>query len=163
MATSGSYNFSMTAAEVIQAAYEDLGVTAPGVSVSTAQSNMALKRLNMLVKQLQGDVDMARGLKVWTRQRITLFLAKGQQTYLIGPGSSDARATTQAGYTTLSAAEAAGRVRLLYVRATTGAAANAAAGTAAAAQVPPAPPAALPAAPPASSSISTCAFLLPAT
>ena len=112
MATSGSYNFSLTAAQLIQAAYEDLGVTPPGISVTTEQSAMALQRLNILVKQLQGDVDMARGLKLWTRQRITLFLAKGQQTYLVGPASTDARATTAAGFTTLSAAEAAGQTTL---------------------------------------------------
>jgi len=84
MATSGSYNFSMTAAEVIQAAYEDLGVVQPGVTVSSAMSTMALKRLNILAKQLSGGIDGARGIKVWTRQRVTMALAKGQQTYLVG-------------------------------------------------------------------------------
>lgn len=112
MATSGSYNFSMTAADIIQAAYEDLGAIPVGGTVSSSQSAMALKRLNILVKQLQGDVDMARGVKVWTRQRITLFLAKGQQTYLVGPAATDALATTQAGFTTLSANEAAGQTTL---------------------------------------------------
>jgi hypothetical protein len=112
MSTSGSYNFSMTAAEVIQSAYEDLGVLQPGVSPSSAQSAMALKRLNILAKQLSGGVDGARGIKVWTRQRVTLALAKGQQSYLIGPASTDARASTQMGRTTLSAAEAAGQTTL---------------------------------------------------
>ena len=72
----------MAASDVIRAAYEDLGVISPGGTVTAADSTMALQRFNILVKQLQGDVDMARGLKIWTRQRINLFLAKGQQTYL---------------------------------------------------------------------------------
>lgn len=112
MATSGSWNFSLTAADIIKAAYEDLGVIEPGGTVSSADSTMALTRLNMLVKQWQGSSDLAPGLKVWTRERITLFLAKGQQTYTIGPASTDSRATTQYGRTTLSGAEAANQTTL---------------------------------------------------
>ena len=63
----------------------------------------------MIAKEFQGTSDLAPGMKVHTRQRITLFLAKGQQTYLVGPASTDARATTQYGRTTISAAEAAGQ------------------------------------------------------
>ena len=108
MAVSGSYDFSLTAAQIIAAAYEDLGVIVPGGTVVAADSTMALQRLNILVKQLQGNVDMARGLKVWTRQRIHLFLAIGQQTYLVGPASTNARATTAPGRTTIRTAQAAG-------------------------------------------------------
>lgn len=51
MATSSSWNYSMAAADIIKAAYEDLGVLQPGQTVSNADSTMALTRLNMLVKQ----------------------------------------------------------------------------------------------------------------
>ena len=102
----------MTAAQVIAAAYEDLGILAPGVSPTTAQSTRALSRLNMLVKQWQGNSDLAPGLKVWTRQRVTLFLAVGQQSYLVGPAATDARASTQVGRTTISADEAAAQTVL---------------------------------------------------
>src|SRR5258706_5386548 len=112
MTTSLSWNFSMTAAQVIAAAYEDLGILAPGVSPTTAQSTRALSRLNMLVKQWQGNSDLAPGLKVWTRQRVTLFLAVGQQSYLVGPAATDARASTQVGRTTISADEAAAQTVL---------------------------------------------------
>ena len=54
MSTSGSWNFSCTASNVIQTAYEDLKVIEPGGTVSSADSVMALDRLNKLVKQLQG-------------------------------------------------------------------------------------------------------------
>lgn len=112
MATSGSYDYSRTAAQIISAAYEDLGVIEPGGTVSSADSTMALARLNMLVKQWQGDADLAPGMKIHTRQRITLFLAKGQQKYTIGPAATDSRAATSFGRTTIRAAEAAGQTVL---------------------------------------------------
>ena len=112
MATSGSWDYSLTAAQIIAAAYEDLGVYLPGGTVSSVDSVMALSRLNMLAKQYQGTSDGAPGIKIHTRQRIALFFAKGQQTYSIGPASTDAMATTQFGRTTLSAAEAAGQTVL---------------------------------------------------
>lgn len=108
MATSNSFDFSQTALQVIQAAYEDLGVVAPGVAVATALATMGLSRLNMIAKQWQGNSDMAPGLKVHTRQRINLFLAKGQQTYLVGPAATDARSTTLYGRTTVATAYVSG-------------------------------------------------------
>ena len=112
MATSGSWDYSLTAANIIQAAYEDLGVIEPGGTVASADETLALRRLNMLVKQWQGNSDLAPGLKIHTRQRVSMFLAKGQQEYLVGPASTDARAATQYGRTTLSASEAAGQTTL---------------------------------------------------
>jgi len=107
MTSSSSWDFSMTAAQVIQSAFEDLGVVVAGGTVQTADSTMALQRLNMIVKQLQGDSDFSPGIKIWTRQRITLFLAIGQQTYTVGPAATDSRASTLVGRTTISADEAA--------------------------------------------------------
>ncbi len=109
MATSGSYDFSVTAANIIQAALEDLGKLQPGESVTTSDSTLCLQRLNFIAKMIQGNADMSQGFKVWTRQRIALFLAKGQQTYTIGPAATDSRATTQFGITTISALEAIGQ------------------------------------------------------
>lgn len=108
MATSGSYDYSVTAAQIITAAAENLNIIQAGGTVATADSNTMLQRLNFIAKQWQGAADMAQGLKVHTRQRITLFLAKGQQRYTIGPASTDARATTQYGRTTVSSAYASG-------------------------------------------------------
>lgn len=112
MATSGSWNYSRTAAQIIAAAWEDLGILAPGGTIVAAHETMALSRLNMLVKQWQGNSDLAPGLKIHTRQRVTLFLAEGQQTYLVGPASGDARATTAHGRTTIDVAEAAAQTTL---------------------------------------------------
>lgn len=112
MASSGSWDYSVTAANIIQAALEDIGAIDAGGTVSSADSTLCLRRLNFIAKQFQGNSDKLPGLKVWTRQRITLALAKGQQTYTIGPASTDSRASTQMGRTTLSAVEAAGQTTL---------------------------------------------------
>lgn len=112
MATSGSWDYGLTAAQVIAAALENIGVIAPGGTVASADSALALIRLNLIAKQYQGRSDGAPGMKIHTRQRVTLMLAKGQQTYSIGPASTDARASTALGRTTLSAAEAASQTTL---------------------------------------------------
>lgn len=112
MATSGSYDYSLTAAQLINVAMEDLGVLAAGETLSSEDQSLALVRLNLIVKQWQGDADMAPGLKLWSRQRVVLFLAKGQHIYTVGPNSSDSRCTTQYGRTTLSADEAASQTTI---------------------------------------------------
>lgn len=112
MATSGTFNFSVTAAQIIADAYEDLGVVSPGGTVPAALSTKALRKLNLIAKQWQGTADMSSGIKIWSRKRVTLFMAKGQHQYLIGPATTDARATTQYGRTTISATEAIGQTIL---------------------------------------------------
>lgn len=112
MATSGSFDYSVTASDIITAALEDINVLVAGETVDSDDSALALRTLNMMVKQWSGNADQAQGLKVHTRQRVTVFLAKNQRQYLIGPASSDARATTSYGRTTLSADEALGQTVL---------------------------------------------------
>lgn len=112
MATSGSWNLSATAGDIITTSLEDLGILSDGQAysdLSTLAKATMLRRLNYLVKQWQGKADFAPGLKVSTRQRITLFLAKNQIQYTIGPAATDSRATTQYGRTTISALEAIGQ------------------------------------------------------
>ena len=109
MTTSASWDFGRTAAQVIASAYEDLQVVVPGGTVGTADSTMALTRLNMIVKQYQGRSDGAPGMKIHTRQRLTLFPEVGKQSYLVGPAATDARCGADVGRTTISANEAAGQ------------------------------------------------------
>jgi hypothetical protein len=108
MATSGSYDYGATAADIIQAALEDIGVFEAGETVDSNDSTVALRTLNFIVKQWQGTADRAPGLKVFSRARLTLFLAEGQQRYLIGPATTDARCTAQYGRTTLGSAYVSG-------------------------------------------------------
>ena len=112
MATSGSWDYSATAANVIDMALENLGVLAPGATVVTAHQTMLLRKLNTITKQYQGTIYGGAGMPVLTRQRVTLILAKGQHTYQIGPATADARSSTQVGRTTIDAAEAIGQTVL---------------------------------------------------
>jgi hypothetical protein len=107
VATSGSWDYGLTAANIIDMAVENLAVLAAGGTIASADQTLALRRLNVIAKQYQGSADGSPGIKVHTRQRINLFLGKGQQTYLIGPASTDARSAVTYGRTTLSADEAA--------------------------------------------------------
>lgn len=93
-------------------AVENLGVLASGGTIVSADQTLALRRLNVIAKMYQGTSDGSPGIKVHTRQRITLMLAKGQQTYQIGPASGDARASTALYRTTIDAAEAIGQTVL---------------------------------------------------
>jgi hypothetical protein len=108
MTTSSSYNYSATAAQIIYAAAENLGIVSGGSTINSNDQTSLLQRLNFIAKQWQGTADMAAGLHVHTRQRVTLFLSKTKNQYLIGPASTDDYATTQYGRTTLSAAAAVG-------------------------------------------------------
>jgi hypothetical protein len=112
MTTSASWDFSLTAAQIIQAAYEDIGMLAPGVAPSSADSALALSRLNMLVKQHQGRTDGTAGIPIYTRQRVVVPLVYLQQNYLIGPNTTDSNSSTQMGRTTISADEAAAQTVL---------------------------------------------------
>lgn len=109
MATSGSYDYSRTAAQLINGAAKNLGVLGAGETIDSSIEADMLVKLNLMLKQYQGTSDGSPGVKIHTRQRVFLFPAKGQQTYLIGPASTDSRATTQYGRTTISALEALGQ------------------------------------------------------
>jgi len=109
MATSGSWDYGLTAANIIDVAVENLGVLAAGGTIASADQTLALRRLNLIAKQYQGQNDGGLGIKAHTRQRVTLLLQEGQQSYTIGPASTDARASTRVGRTTISAAEASGQ------------------------------------------------------
>jgi hypothetical protein len=112
VATSGSWDFSLTAAQLVARAAKNLGILSGGGTINPNDETDLLETLNVIAKQFQGTSDMSPGMMVHTRQRVTLFLAKGQQTYLVGPASTNARATTEYGRTTISANEAAGQTVL---------------------------------------------------
>jgi len=112
VSTSGSWDYSATASTIVQAALEDLGVVNSGGTPQTTDFALALTRLNLIAKQWQGKTDMAQGLKIWTRQRVSLFLTSGQVRYLIGPATTDDRASAATVVTLTSASRAASATAL---------------------------------------------------
>lgn len=106
MPTSGSWDYSVTALQVITSAAEDIGAIANGQSLDSDDLATMLRTLNLLVKQWQGTSDKFPGLKVWTRQRLVIFPVSDQARYLIGPASTDDRASVNSLATTLGAAKA---------------------------------------------------------
>lgn len=97
MATSGVWTYSVTASDIITGALEDIKVIASGQTADPNDVTVALRTLNLLAKQWQGNSDKFPGLKIWTRQRIAVFFALNQSRYLIGPASTDDRSAVQVG------------------------------------------------------------------
>lgn len=107
MPTSGTYNYSVTALQIITDAAENIGVIANGQSLDSNDLATMLRALNLLVKQWQGTSDKFPGLKAWTRHRISLYFALNQGRYLVGPNTTDDRAADSRQPTTLTNAKAA--------------------------------------------------------
>lgn len=78
-----------------------------------------LRSLNLLAKQWQGTSDKFPGLKVWTRQRLVIFLVLNQSRYVIGPASGDDRASVNS-LATLTTANKTASSTALVVSSTTG-------------------------------------------
>lgn len=68
MATSGSFDFTLTRDNLIDLAYQHIGVVGEGVSASAAQVTEAAKLLNMIVKLRAAD-----GMPLWALKRGTLL------------------------------------------------------------------------------------------
>lgn len=80
MATSGTYNFSIDIAEVIDEAYERCGVdpqTLEGYSLKSAR-----RSLNLMFTQWA-----VAGINYWATEEITLNMIQGQSTYTL-PGET---------------------------------------------------------------------------
>lgn len=89
MTTSGTVSFSVTRDQIcIQSAVE-IGLIAEGETLNAYQLGILTLKLNMLVKQWQGQADFAPGLKVWKRVRGDLVLDPTKSVYALGPTSSD--------------------------------------------------------------------------
>lgn len=114
-----TYDFKLTAKQMIQTVMEDLAVVTSGVAPAAADETMALRRLNIVIKRLAAHPQL--GLKPYRRRRITLFLQEGQHEYSIP--SSNVHATFMYGRTTLDAAEAAAQT-VISVTATSDATTN---------------------------------------
>lgn len=90
MATSNSFNYSVTASDVITEAMEVVGVLASGETISANDQTTCLRTLNMMVKQWSGNFDFAPGLKAFSRKTGYVFLQKNQAVYSLGPSGDNA-------------------------------------------------------------------------
>ena len=80
MALSGSYDWTLTRAQVIAGALRKLGVLPSGGTPSTAQTNDGAEALNALVKAFHAD-----GMPVWAITSTTFPVTSGTASYTIGP------------------------------------------------------------------------------
>ncbi len=96
MAVSGSKNFTITRADIIEAALRKLGVYDQGEAIDGDETNSADMALNLMIKEWVAD-----GLDIFLRSESILFLQPDTQTYLL---SSDEITDTITGETTLSSA-----------------------------------------------------------
>jgi hypothetical protein len=110
MATSGSVNYSITALDIINDAFENIGVLSSDRPLTANEVTIGMRKLNLIVKQWQGNNDFAPGLKMWARKRGYLFLQKNQGSYSLGPTGDNASASYVT--TTISATEAAAQTVL---------------------------------------------------
>lgn len=84
MATSGSYDYSMTRSDVIAAALRKCGLN----TTSNADYSHAATALNIMIKHW-----VMRGFNLWATKEIALFLEPGTQFYTVGPSGSNAAYT----------------------------------------------------------------------
>lgn len=99
MSTSGSKDYSITRADIINAALRKIGAYDQGETVPGDEVSAASLSLNLMVKEW-----VARGIDIWLRKEITVFLQPGTRAYSLG---SD-HATESLVETTLSSAAALG-------------------------------------------------------
>lgn len=80
MTTSGSRNFTVSRAEIIEEAVANIGALDPGNPLSAEEAARASLRLNLMIKAW-----MARpGTNLWRREELVLYLQSGQQSYTFG-------------------------------------------------------------------------------
>ena len=103
MATSGSKDYAITRSDIIAGALRKVGVIDANDAVDGEDTTTASLALNLMVKEW-----VARGIDLWLREEVTLFLQPNTKSYSLGT----ANATTSYVETTLSADEASGQTVL---------------------------------------------------
>ena len=120
MALSGSYDYTVTASDVINKALTDIQVLSNGETVDNNDLATALVSLNLMTKEWMGKPGYAPGLKRWTRKTAYLFLRLNKNIYALGTAANSGDKCCVAEYTqgTLTAAAAGGAstvaVSLMY-------------------------------------------------
>ncbi len=84
MTVSGISTFSVTMNDLIYGAFQLAEIIASGDILSADDYALAKTTLNMMIKALQ-----ARSYGLWLNQQVTLPLAKGKQSYSLGPSGDN--------------------------------------------------------------------------
>lgn len=79
MSTSGSRNFTVSRAEIIEEAVANIGALDPGNTLSAEEASRASLRLNLMIKGW-----MVRGANLWRREEVILLLQPNQKSYTFG-------------------------------------------------------------------------------
>lgn len=85
MARSGSFDFTENTDQIIEDAYQKLGILAEGESLTGDQKTRAKRSLNRMVKHWQ-----TQGVHLWKYREGTLFLEKDKSSYLLGATGDNA-------------------------------------------------------------------------
>ena len=93
MATSNSFDYSVTFTDVLTETLEQIGVIDNGATIDAADVTSCRRTFNMMVKQWSGNFDFAPGLKAFSRKHCFLFLQKAQGVYTLGPSGDNATLT----------------------------------------------------------------------
>ena len=93
MALSNTWSYTVTRDLIIRQAMLNVGALGESEIATTQETSDCADKLNMLVKQWMGTQDFAPGLKMWERQRASLFLSFTKGKYQLGPSGDDWAAT----------------------------------------------------------------------
>ncbi len=85
MPVSGTFDYTVTASDIITCALEDIQAIQNGETADNADITTALRTLNLMTKEWMGKPGYAPGLKRWTRKTAYLFLQLNRNIYQLGP------------------------------------------------------------------------------
>jgi hypothetical protein len=85
MATSGSQNFTQTRIQLIQDAFQLIGIYGVGRTISAEDEVLANNFLNKMIKAWG-----TKGLHLWTKEEAVLFISQYEEEYTLGNASGDA-------------------------------------------------------------------------
>lgn len=89
MSLSGSWAFTVTGTDIVREAMLNIGAIGESEVPTAQEFNDCYRKLNMIVKQWMSSQDFAPGLKMWERQRASLFLSSNRGIYTLGGSNSD--------------------------------------------------------------------------
>lgn len=89
MSLSGSWSATVVRDDIIREAMLNVGAIGEAEVPTAQEVNDCARKLNMMTKSWMGFQDFAPGLKMWERQRGTLFLASNRGIYTLGGSNSD--------------------------------------------------------------------------